>query len=87
MSVPNAGFSLRIAKKFNFVIFEDDAYYFLDFQDTTKRARSYLSLESEVNGDTGRVVRFDSLSKIVSSGELSAVRFQLYRQGTNVGTY
>ncbi|KAL2148023.1 hypothetical protein VTI28DRAFT_79 [Corynascus sepedonium] len=60
---------LRLAKRFNFMIFEDDAYYFLNFEeDPSKRARSYLSLEREVNGETGRVMRFDSLSKIVSSG-------------------
>ena len=51
------------------MIFEDDAYYFLNFEeDPSKRARSYLALEEEVNGETGRVMRFDSLSKIVSSG-------------------
>jgi tryptophan aminotransferase len=51
------------------MIFEDDAYYFLNFEeDPSKRARSYLALEQEVNGETGRVMRFDSLSKIVSSG-------------------
>ncbi|KAL4866675.1 hypothetical protein BDV12DRAFT_198897 [Aspergillus spectabilis] len=58
---------LRLAKRFNFVILEDDAYYFLNYAQEG-RARSYLSLEKEVNGDSGRVVRFDSLSKIVSSG-------------------
>ncbi len=50
------------------MIFEDDAYYFLNFEEPSKRARSYLALEQEVNGETGRVMRFDSLSKIVSSG-------------------
>ncbi|KAK4155643.1 pyridoxal phosphate-dependent transferase [Chaetomidium leptoderma] len=59
---------LRLAKKYNFIIFEDDAYYFLDFTDPATKARSYLSLESEANGETGRVLRFDSLSKIVSAG-------------------
>ncbi|KAH6649107.1 pyridoxal phosphate-dependent transferase [Truncatella angustata] len=59
---------LRLAKKFNFLIFEDDAYYFLDFADPAVKARSYVSLEAEVNGETGRVLRFDSLSKIVSAG-------------------
>jgi tryptophan aminotransferase len=50
------------------MIFEDNAYYFLNFEtDTPKRAPSYLALEHEVNGETGRVMRFDSLSKIVSS--------------------
>ena len=51
------------------MIFEDDAYYFLNFEeDPAKQARSYFALELEVNGETGRVMRFDSLSKIVSSG-------------------
>jgi tryptophan aminotransferase len=60
--------SLRLAKRFNFMIFEDDAYYYLNFSPGQSRARSYLALEREVNGETGRVIRFDSLSKIVSSG-------------------
>ncbi|KAG7291297.1 hypothetical protein NEMBOFW57_001310 [Staphylotrichum longicolle] len=60
---------LRLAKRYNFMIFEDDAYYFLNFEeDPSQRARSYFALEQEVNGETGRVMRFDSLSKIVSSG-------------------
>ncbi|KAL2361376.1 hypothetical protein RJZ56_005734 [Blastomyces dermatitidis] len=60
---------LRLAQRFNFMIFEDDAYYFINFEEApSKRARSYLALEREVNGETGRVIRFDSLSKIVSSG-------------------
>ena len=59
---------LRLAKRFNFMILEDDAYYFIDFETASKRARSYLALETEANGETGRVIRFDSLSKIVSSG-------------------
>ncbi|KAI0124119.1 pyridoxal phosphate-dependent transferase [Xylariales sp. AK1849] len=59
---------LRLAKKYNFLIFEDDAYYFLDFAHPSTKARSYLSLEADVNGEIGRVLRFDSLSKIVSAG-------------------
>ncbi|KAL4998923.1 pyridoxal phosphate-dependent transferase [Aspergillus recurvatus] len=59
---------LRLAKRFNFMILEDDAYYYLNYGDKTCRARSYLALEKEVNGEPGRVVRFDSLSKIVSPG-------------------
>lgn len=51
------------------MIFEDDAYYFLDYSDPSTKARSYLGLEAETNRETGRVVRFDSLSKIVSSGK------------------
>ncbi|KAK4185852.1 pyridoxal phosphate-dependent transferase [Podospora australis] len=59
---------LRLAKKYNFLIFEDDAYYFLDFSTTYPKPRSYLSLEKEITNQTGRVLRFDSLSKIVSAG-------------------
>lgn len=51
------------------MILEDDAYFFLNFDNESNgRPRSYLSLEQEVNGETGRVVRFDSMSKIVSAG-------------------
>ncbi|KAK2750375.1 putative secondary metabolism biosynthetic enzyme [Myotisia sp. PD_48] len=60
---------LRLAQRFNFMIFEDDAYHFINFETvSSNRARSYLALEREMNGETGRVVRFDSLSKIISSG-------------------
>lgn len=50
------------------MILEDDAYYFIDFETPSKRARSYFALEREANGETGRVIRLDSLSKIVSAG-------------------
>jgi tryptophan aminotransferase len=60
---------LRLSKRFNFMIFEDDAYYFLNFDESQSAThRSYLAMEKEINGETGRVIRFDSLSKIVSSG-------------------
>ncbi|KAI6350851.1 hypothetical protein MCOR25_010341 [Pyricularia grisea] len=60
---------LRLAHRFDFVIFEDDAYYYLNYDlDPPRMARSYLGLEGEVTGTSGRVVRFDSLSKVVSSG-------------------
>lgn len=48
------------------MILEDDAYYYLNFDKSP--ARSYLALEMEANGESGRVVRFDSLSKTVSAG-------------------
>jgi DNA-binding transcriptional MocR family regulator len=82
--IPNVGFSfttrrlcnakklhhssLKLAKRFNFIILEDDAYFYLDYRDTRQRQPSYLELEREVNGNVGRVVRFDSLSKLVSAG-------------------
>ena len=45
----------------------DDPYYFLYFSDKPK-APSYFALEAQDGGKTGVVLRFDSLSKILSSG-------------------
>ncbi|XP_044746021.1 kynurenine/alpha-aminoadipate aminotransferase, mitochondrial [Coccinella septempunctata] len=51
----------RICCDYNILILEDDAYYFMDFQDA--KPVSFLSLDVE-----GRVLRFDSLSKVLASG-------------------
>lgn len=51
----------KICCKYNLIILEDDAYYFLHFLD--EQPRSFLSLDTE-----GRVIRFDSMSKVLSSG-------------------
>ncbi|CAH0550715.1 unnamed protein product [Brassicogethes aeneus] len=51
----------RICCKYNILILEDDAYYFLHFLD--EKPTSFLNLDTE-----GRVMRFDSLSKVLSSG-------------------
>lgn len=51
----------RIAQDYDLIIFEDDPYYFLSFEE--ERIPSFLSLDVD-----GRVVRFDSLSKVMSSG-------------------
>ncbi|KAF7341513.1 Aminotran-1-2 domain-containing protein [Mycena venus] len=59
---------LKLAKKYNFLILEDDAYAFLYYGPEGQQARSYFALEPEVNGEMGRVVRFDSFSKVLSSG-------------------
>ncbi|KAF7364389.1 Aminotran-1-2 domain-containing protein [Mycena sanguinolenta] len=59
---------LKLAKKYNFLILEDEAYGFLYYGPEGKKARSYFALEPEVNGEAGRVVRFDSFSKVLSSG-------------------
>ncbi|KAK5657859.1 hypothetical protein OQA88_2407 [Cercophora sp. LCS_1] len=67
-SAPSLIEILRLAKEHDFLIFEDDAYYFLDFASSTTKPRSYLALESQVNNQTGRVLRFDSMSKIMSAG-------------------
>ncbi|KAI8059197.1 pyridoxal phosphate-dependent transferase [Gongronella butleri] len=50
-----------ICQKFDIMILEDDAYYYLQFAET--RIPSYLSMDVD-----GRVLRCDSMSKIVSSG-------------------
>lgn len=50
-----------ICCKYDLLILEDDAYYFLHFLD--EHPVSFLSLDTE-----GRVIRFDSMSKVLSSG-------------------
>ncbi|KAJ7745551.1 pyridoxal phosphate-dependent transferase [Mycena maculata] len=59
---------LKLATKYNFLVLEDDAYAFLYYGPEGQQARSYFALEPEVNGELGRVVRFDSFSKVLSSG-------------------
>lgn len=60
----------NLAQKHDMLILEDDPYYFLQFSDTEglgkerKRPRSFFSID---NGE-GRVLRFDSFSKLLSSG-------------------
>jgi DNA-binding transcriptional MocR family regulator len=50
-----------VCKKHNLLILEDDPYYYLQFK--SPRVASYLSIDVD-----GRVLRFDSMSKILSSG-------------------
>ncbi|KAI0775147.1 PLP-dependent transferase [Trametes elegans] len=57
---------LALAREYNFLILEDDPYYYLYFGNDP-RPPSYFSLEQELP-EVGRVIRFDSLSKILSSG-------------------
>jgi hypothetical protein len=58
---------LALARKHNLLILEDDAYAFLHFN-PAQQAPSYIELEGRDGGETGRVIRFDSMSKILSSG-------------------
>lgn len=46
---------------------EDDPYYHL-YYGTMPRPPSYFSLERKVGGELGRVLRFDSFSKILAGG-------------------
>ncbi|KAH0832991.1 pyridoxal phosphate-dependent transferase [Lanmaoa asiatica] len=57
---------LRLAREYNFLILEDDPYYYLYFGEA-ERPPSYFKLELETP-ELGRVIRFDSFSKILSAG-------------------
>lgn len=52
-----------LASQHDMLILEDDPYYFLQFASGDSRPRSFLSMDTE-----GRVLRFDSFSKVLSSG-------------------
>jgi len=60
---------LQLARKHDFLILEDDPYFYLYFGDRARPA-SYFSLDNpqDEGWDGNRVLRFDSLSKILSSG-------------------
>ena len=49
--------------EYNLILLEDDPYYYLQFEEKHLRPPSFFSLDTE-----GRVIRFDSFSKILSSG-------------------
>ncbi|XP_053442298.1 kynurenine/alpha-aminoadipate aminotransferase, mitochondrial-like [Nycticebus coucang] len=51
----------ELARKYDFLIVEDDPYYFLQFNKTW--APTFLSMDVD-----GRVIRADSFSKVLSSG-------------------
>ncbi|KAK0535385.1 hypothetical protein OC834_001550 [Tilletia horrida] len=68
---------LQVIRQFDVLLFEDDPYYYLSFvglgedtPQTRKRTPSYWALEEENRSEwgTGRVFRFDSMSKIMSAG-------------------
>jgi kynurenine/2-aminoadipate aminotransferase len=54
----------KLAQKYDFLILEDDPYYYLNFSsDKSDSEVTFLSMDVD-----GRVLRFDSLSKVLSSG-------------------
>merc|ERR1712107_498834 len=53
----------QLCCEYNLLLLEDDPYYYLQFGDKESRPPSFLSLDTQ-----GRVLRFDSFSKILSSG-------------------
>ena len=63
ISTPRRRQIYEIAREYDLIILEDDPYYFLHFEGKKEYAPSFLSLDID-----GRVIRFDSFSKIVSSG-------------------
>jgi DNA-binding transcriptional MocR family regulator len=50
-----------IARKHQLLILEDDPYYFLQFASPAERPPSLMSMDTD-----GRVLRFDSMSKVAS---------------------
>ncbi|GAA5856269.1 hypothetical protein JCM8547_000846 [Rhodosporidiobolus lusitaniae] len=58
---------LALVRKYNLLLLEDDAYHYLSF-DPENIIPSYFEIEARNGGETGRVIRFDSFSKILSSG-------------------
>ncbi|KAL6306562.1 PLP-dependent transferase [Sparassis latifolia] len=57
---------LELAREHGFLVLEDDPYYFL-YYGKAERPPSYFALERG-EPEVGRVLRFDSLSKVVSAG-------------------
>lgn len=57
---------LQLARKYNFLILEDDPYFYLYFGKAA-RPLSYFQLELD-EPEVGRVIRFDSFSKVLSAG-------------------
>ncbi|KAL7413393.1 putative aromatic-amino-acid transaminase [Mrakia frigida] len=55
---------LRVCADHGIIIIEDDPYYFL----APKMIKSYFELETQVVPEGGLTVRFDSFSKVLSSG-------------------
>ena len=51
----------KLAQKYDFLILEDDAYFYIHFLD--EQPKSFLSIDVD-----GRVIRADSFSKVMSGG-------------------
>eukprot|EP00408_Alexandrium_pacificum_P005822 CAMPEP_0171208146 /NCGR_PEP_ID=MMETSP0790-20130122/27940_1 /TAXON_ID=2925 /ORGANISM="Alexandrium catenella, Strain OF101" /LENGTH=260 /DNA_ID=CAMNT_0011673737 /DNA_START=1 /DNA_END=784 /DNA_ORIENTATION=+ len=80
----------EVARKHGMIIMEDDPYYYIQFNEGGARTPSFLSMDVD-----GRVLRFDSFSKLVSSGlRLGFVtgpsqlldRLELHQQATSLHT-
>lgn len=78
----------EIASEFNLLVLEDDPYYYLRLDGDRSQHPSFLELDTEA-----RVIRFDSYSKILSSGmrlgfvtgpKVLIDRINLHTQATNL---
>lgn len=79
-----------IARQHQMLIMEDDPYYYIQFNDSAIRTPSFLSMDTD-----GRVLRFDSFSKLISSGLRLGFatgpsqlidRLELHQQATSLHT-
>ncbi|KAF9261531.1 PLP-dependent transferase [Marasmius fiardii PR-910] len=59
---------LRISKKWDIIVLEDDPYYYLSSPSKRAECPSYFSLEKELEGEIGHVLRFDTLSTTIAPG-------------------
>ncbi|KAK1221335.1 hypothetical protein PQX77_015855 [Marasmius sp. AFHP31] len=59
---------LKIAKRWDIVILEDDPYYYLSSPSQRAECPSYFSLERDSLDEVGQVLRYDTLSKIIAPG-------------------
>ncbi|XP_078533802.1 kynurenine/alpha-aminoadipate aminotransferase, mitochondrial-like isoform X6 [Lissotriton helveticus] len=63
----------QIAREYDFLIVEDDPYFYLQF--TKPLAPSFLSMDVD-----GRVLRADSMSKVISPGEFRGLQWLLEKK-------
>lgn len=68
---------LALVRRYKLILLEDDAYHYLSF-DPEHIVPSYFELEGRDGGEVGRVIRFDSFSKILSSGACHLRYFRVY---------
>ncbi|KAF7289656.1 Aminotran-1-2 domain-containing protein [Mycena chlorophos] len=59
---------LALAREHDFIILEDDPYHYLYFGPAESRPPSYFALECSGGHPVGRVLRMDSVSKVLSAG-------------------
>mmetsp|Transcript_20822 Transcript_20822/g.58684 ORF Transcript_20822/g.58684 Transcript_20822/m.58684 type:complete len:475 (-) Transcript_20822:135-1559(-) len=90
LSVERKAAIYSIARQHGMIILEDDPYYYLQFNESARRTPSFLSMDT-----AGCVLRFDSFSKLMSSGlrlgfatgpSQLIERLELHQQATSLHT-